>query len=271
MRLFFGLEIQAPWPEELPQGRLLAPEARHITLAFLGETDEQKLFPLLLEIPQPLKILSWSGQFTEVDFYPRHHPHVAAWNVRWLEGKDTLYRYQETLANWLKGHGFSLREGHAFNPHVTLCRAPFAIHEWKEAFTPLPFYTGPLHLYQSLGHSTYKPLWSFPMHPPFIEFEHTADIAFHIYGRSLEEIHRHAKLALAFKAPSFLNEPDPPFQLSCLDEIVKGLNWQIAQLDQKEAIPFKAVSYHGTIEQDHIVSDCGKDSTLLKWEMIVDV
>ncbi len=37
-RLFFGAEVSAPWPKELPQGRVLEEKARHLTLAFLGET-----------------------------------------------------------------------------------------------------------------------------------------------------------------------------------------------------------------------------------------
>lgn len=262
MRLFLGLEVHAPWPEVLPRGRVLAPEARHITLAFLGETDEKKLLSLADQMPRPHRPLGWSGQFGQVDFFPKRHPHVVAWTMQWSVHEEELYRYQQALLEWLIARQIPHRDAHAFNPHVTLCRSPFDQEAWKQAFAPLPFYTSHLHVYESLGNSTYKPIWTYPIHPPFIEIEHTADIAFHIFGQSIEELYRHALLALSFKAPSFLNESLPPFPIEGIDPIIKGLNWQIATLDQKEAIPFKAVSYHGEIEQI---------GNFLRWEMIVDV
>lgn len=262
MRLFFGLEVHAPWPDVLPHGRHLAPEVRHITLAFLGEIDETRLIPHLTSLPIPTKLLGWSGHFTSVDFFPHRHPHVAAWCMEWRSERERLFDYQTQLSVWLKDLGFTLKEGHSFNPHVTLCRSPFKEKEWRQAFQPLPFYTGALNLYQSLGHSAYKPIWTHSIHPPFIEVEHTADIAFQIFGSNKEELFRHAQLALAFKAPLFLQELDPPFPIDTLESIIKGLNWQIGQLDQKEGTPFKAVSYHGDIET--------KDGLLI-WEMIVDV
>lgn len=262
MRLFFGLEVHAPWPEEFPLGRLLAPEARHITFAFLGETDEKKLFPLLNEIPLPQRTLGWSGQFTNVEFFPKRHPHVAAWTMQWSRHENELLEYQQQLSAWLLTHAIPHRDAHAFNPHVTLARSPFDQRAWENAFTPLPFYTSHFHLYQSLGNSTYKPIWTKPSQPPFIEIEHTADIAYQVFGASIEELFQHAQLALAFKTPAFFNEAYPPFPIGSLDALIKGLNWQIAQLDQKEIIPFKAVSYHGDIE--------AQENTLM-WEMIVDV
>jgi len=262
MRLFFGLEVHAPWPDQLPHGRLLAPEMRHITLAFLGEIDETSLLPHLNTVPNLPKKLGWSGHFTSVDFFPHRHPNVVAWCMEWRVEQKSLLDYQQQLSSYVKELGFTLKEGHSFKPHVTLCRSPFKENEWRQAFQPLPFYTGALHLYRSLGHSTYEPIWTRPVHPPFIEVEHTADIAFQIYGSNSEELFRNAQLALAFKAPSLLEEPDPPFPINTWESTIKGLNWQIGELDQKEGTPFKAVSYHGNIET--------KDG-LLTWEMIVDV
>lgn len=262
MRLFFGLETVAPWPEELPPGRHLSPEARHITLAFLGEVDEKKLLSQIQEIPLPTRLIGWQGQFTKVAFYPSRKPHVAAWNMKWDPESQGIVDYQKELASWLKDRGFKLEEKHPFNPHVTLCRSPFNQREWEKAFHPLPYYTGALNLYQSLGNSRYKAIWSHPFQPPFIEIEHTADIAFQIFAEREEQLFQHARVALAFKVPNLINEPLPPFAVDSMEKIVKGLNWHIAQLDQKEPIPFKAVSYHGEIE---------KKGPFYTWEMIVDV
>lgn len=262
MRLFFGFEIHAPWPEVLPPGRHLAPEARHITLAFLGEVDKESLLPYLDTIPKPPQEIGWQGHFSQTEFYPPRHPHVAAWGMQWHAKEDELHHYQKQLSAWLKELGFILKEGHPFNPHVTLCRSPFDQKEWREAFEPLPFYTGALNLYQSLGNSNYKSLWKIPVHPPFIEIEHTADIAYHIFGETEKDLFHSARLALSFKVPSLVNEPLPLFPVDTLDQAIKGLNWQIAQLDQKQFTPFKAVSYHGQVE---------KKGLLTMWEMIVDV
>ena len=43
MRLFFGMEIVSPWLEQLPNGRIIETEYRHLTLAFLGETNMPEL------------------------------------------------------------------------------------------------------------------------------------------------------------------------------------------------------------------------------------
>ena len=182
--------------------------------------------------------------------------------MRWTSHEQELLEYQQHFTKWLGEHGIQPRDAHAFNPHVTLARSPFDQQHWEQAFIPLPFYTSDLHLYQSLGNSTYKSVWTKHSLPPFIEIEHTADIAYQLFGESIPELFQHAQLALAFKAPSFLDELPPPFPIESLDDAVKGLNWQIAQLDQKEWIPFKAVSYHGDI--------VAKDN-ILTWEMIVDV
>jgi RNA 2',3'-cyclic 3'-phosphodiesterase len=43
-RLFFAFEVDAPWPEALPSGRILEPSCRHMTLAFLGNIPFAPLF-----------------------------------------------------------------------------------------------------------------------------------------------------------------------------------------------------------------------------------
>lgn len=261
-RLFFGIEITAPWPEDYPQGRLINEGQRHMTLAFLGNVDEEKITALLPSIPKPSYSIGALGCFDSCLFLPQRNPHVVAWHVDWLEKKEKLLTYQKDLALWLKGNGFAL-EDRPFLPHVTVCRSPFFPREWKKAFHTLPCMGTNLHLYESLGNSTYVPYWSYPILPPFKEISHTADIAFAVYGYSLEELCRHAEFALAFRFPPILNYLSNEEAVSSIEDIVIALNSIIARVDGEVGCPLKAVSFHGQIEET--------TEGLLKWEMIVDV
>ena len=64
-KLFFGFEVCAPWPEELPQGRVLEKENRHMTFAFLGQTDYPRLMDKLPSLPYPPFKVGLSGQFDQ--------------------------------------------------------------------------------------------------------------------------------------------------------------------------------------------------------------
>lgn len=250
-RLFFGFEIVAPWPEELPKGRLLREEDRHLTIAFLGE---EKLDQILTQIPKPSFSLGLGGMFDQAFFLPKRSPRVAAWHIKWFEGE--LESYQKQLVAWLKEKGFSLKEKE-FLSHVTIARQPFSVADWKKAFQPLPLFLGNLQLYESLGKSRYKVCWSHPILPPFEEKEHTADIAFTIRGANLFELFLHAQLALSFHFPPLVRYISLE-KVMHPEEMIEMLNRCIALADEKEGCPFKAVSYHGNMEEQ-------------EWEMIVDV
>lgn len=252
-RMFFGIEVHAKWPESFPPGRILDENCRHLTLAFLGDRDISELKnPPLLNYKVGLV-----GVLDKCLFLPKRHPHVVCYDVKWLEKAEKFEEYRSTLNNWLK-----FEEKEKFLPHVTICRAPKAIKEWKDTFSPMPFMATHLHLFESLGNSKYQPLWTCKVKPPFEELEHTADIAFRIHGETLHELHRHAHVAMAFKFPLLLNyvtwqEP------KSLDDIIFDLNETITKIDMDIGCPFKAVSYHGDIIKE-------PDGTL-KWEMIIDV
>jgi len=98
--------------------------------------------------------------------------------------------------------------------------------------------------------------------PAFTELDHTADIAFRIFGESLEEIYLHAFAALSFKFIEFLTFLRPAEGIDSIDEIVIRLNESIAYADQAFRCPYKAVSFHGGVVQDE---------NILHWDMIVDV
>lgn len=247
-RLFLCVEVVAPWPEDLPKGRLLLEADRHLTLVFLGEIALD--LTILDSMPKPPFEIGIAGIFDKPLFLPSHSPRVAAWHVKWLEGEDLILQFQKTVADWFKKKG-------EFLSHVTIAREPFVISEWKRTFKPLPLFTKNIHLCESLGHSRYKVLWQIPIHAPFEEIEHTADIAFHIRGKTLAQISLHAQLALSFYFPPLL-----PFfdfkDVQSLDELISLLNSIVARADQELGCPFKGVSYHGTVQNDI-------------WEMIVDV
>ncbi len=262
-RLFFGLEVFAPWPRPLPAGRGLDEAHRHMTVAFLGQTDHARLQSHLLQFPKPPFKVGLTAIFDQCLFLPERHPHAVAWRVDWLEGSEALLQYQMQLISWLQAGGFNPNARKEFLPHVTLARAPFNPHPWRERFKALPMMTGSLHLYESMGGLRYEPIWSFPIAPPFVEVEHTADLAFHVHAENLDQLQLHALIALSFRCPPLLNKwaeiPHP----ENLEELIIHLNSCVTHLDATEGCPFKVVSFHGDLET--------LENGILRWEMIVDV
>ena len=256
--IFFALEVGAPWPEHLPQGRLLDPEDRHEQAsAFLGETLYQ---PLLRELdshfPIPPFKVGLVGTFFKCLFLPSRHPNVVAWDVQWTEDSSALTAYRQTFLEWLKMREYHPQEHEGeWLCHVTLCRKPFDYDHWKKSFKPLPMAIFGIHLYASPGHSKYKPIWSYPLIRPFQEIEHTADIAFLVNGENLAQLHRHAQTALAFRYPALV----PYIHQSSYNhtDIIIDLNDMIAKADADIGRPFKAISFHGDVEH--------KDS-VLQWK-----
>lgn len=261
-RLFFALEIQAPWPRELPLGRVLEPNQRHMTLAFLGNVAYKPLLQALARFPISSMPVGLTGHFEECLFLPVRHPNVVAWHASWHGDASFLYQFQNSLSEWLRQLGYKITE-RKWLPHLTLCRKPFDPHAWKKNFHPLPFYTGAVHLYESLGNLVYQPIWSYPVQHPFEELEHTADIAFAVYGETYRQLYDNAFTGLAFKFPSLLGFYGASSDFHSIDDVVMALNEVIARADIEKGCPFKAVSFHGEV--------ISIDKGLLRWEMIVDV
>lgn len=258
-RLFFGLEVEAPWPEKLPSGRILDPSHRHLTLAFLGNVSTTPAS----NIPLPSFSVGLVGQFDKLLLLPPAHPHVVAWHVNWWDEAFSILTYQKKLVQWLKEQGYHIDDHRDFLPHVTLCRTPFDAREWEKQFMKLPMMATNFHLYESVGNLRYEPIWSYPLIRPFEEIEHTADIAFIVRGENLQQIQRHALTALAFHEMRFMDDLKELAPVEHLDDIIMNLNRILSKIDQEHGSPFKAVSYHGEIQQDA--------QGILSWEMIVDV
>lgn len=263
-RLFFGIEIQAPWPEALPKGRLLDEKHRHLTLAFLGQIPYEPLMKKLDECPfftKPIP-LGVSGWFDACLTLPTHHPHVVAWHPCWYQERSILFEIQFTLNEWLKQLGYKM-DSREWLPHATLCRQPFDHKEWKKTFAPLPLSTSNIHLYESIGSCTYVPLWTYPIKKPFEEIEHTADIAFIVRGSSILELYHNGFTALAFKFPPLIHYFIQIDALNALEDVIITINQCMSLADTDIGCPMKAVSFHGNAAQT-------EDATL-EWEMIVDV
>lgn len=253
-RLFFGFEVKAPWETPFPKGRLIPTESLHLTLAFLGDTDFKS------QIPPPPEFIGQCGICPKLLFLPEHNPRVVALEVDFFN--PFVLEYQKALSLWLESLGYTL-DARPFLPHVTLARAPFEVKEWKYSFAPIPFMTTSLNLYESHDNLIYKKLWTHPLVLPIEEFEHIADLAFHIRGKTVHEMYLNAQTALAFLFPPLVQYFDRHTKVSTLDDLIIHLNQVVSQTDIHEGCPFKAVSFHGKITE--------LNSSILHWEMIIDV
>jgi 2'-5' RNA ligase len=262
-RLFFAFKVNMPWPNSLPSARLLQENERHMTVAFLGQTDFTILKPLLSTLPLPRFKVGVTAATDKVLFIPERHPHVVAWHVKENDQTKSINAYSQLLNEWLIDQGFFPDMHHTFLPHITIGRSPFSLNAWARTFEGLPLVVESLHLFESLGQLRYGSLWSLHFKEPFLEMEHTADIAFQIRGESLNQLFDNAIIALAFKYPGLLKFKLESFDFKDIDEIIIALNNVISLTDSAIGCPFKAISYHGEIREE-------TDQTLT-WEMIVDV
>ncbi len=256
------MDIVAPWPNKMPKGRCIDKKNRHLTLSFLGDIPYPPLKDSLIRFPALPFVTGPAGYFDASVALPFERPRVLAWHVRFFQDDPLIADFQITLRDWLADRGYKSDEKE-WLPHVTLCRRPFKIEDWKNSFSPLPFYCGGIHLYESVGSLSYNRLWTLSLPAPFEEIQHTADIAFLIRGKNIEQLFYHGFCALAFKIPSLLQLPFSAPSLCTLDDAIIRLNALISLADIKEGCALKAVSFHGEAVQ---ISE-----TLLQWEMIVDV
>lgn len=199
-RVFFGFEVQALWPTDHPKGRMVDPAHRHLTIAFIGNVDWNKLEPHLINVPRPTIKVGLMGKFDRVVFLPHRRANVVAYHVEWLESFD-FNNYQIKVADWLASIGLPihLHKGD-FLPHVTICRRPFSIAEWEDDFHPFPLYISNFHLYESKPGLTYQPIWTHSILPPF---DHD-----HAYGERIEQLDLHKDHAFKLKlSPSLSMQP----------------------------------------------------------------
>lgn len=260
-RLFFAFEVDAPWPETLPKGRVLAEADRHMTVAFLGTTSLRRLQRLANTFPSSPEPIGPVGMFDGCLFLPKGAPNVVSWHAHLASNFGVWTGFQQKVVGWLNDNGYNVSM-RSFLPHVTLARTPFRSSEWRETFASLPFVVKGLHLYESVGKLVYTSRLQFPLQPAFEELDHTADLSFAVRGRDLCQLEHHACYALAFKFPDLLPYIKQDRSAASLENVIENLNAVIACADQEIGCPFKAVTYSGELEQQE---------GHLTWEMIVDV
>lgn len=262
-RLFFAFDVEALWPDTFPEGRVIEKIFRHLTMAFCGEmVFSEKFFKIVL----PPFLIGKAAFFDQVVFLPKKHPHVVAWHMHWLYGKEKIENYYSALKEFLEKNDLMLpqKKKEKFLSHVTIARQPFQKDEWKTSFFPLPCYIKALHLFESLGFSQYKSLWKHDLLAPFDPIPHTADFAFRIRGESFSELFANAKLALAFQFPKiFTSYISKEKEVKNLEEVIFALNEIVTLCDEEVGCPIKAVSFSGEVLQNHL--------GIFTWDMVIDV
>jgi 2'-5' RNA ligase len=123
LRLFFALwpddetrtalmQLQAPI-----QGRRIAYDNLHLTLAFLGQQPASTL-PALKQILTHLTPSTPTLTLDRVGYFTRNR---IAW-AGMHDVPDTLLKLQQELAQAIAWHDISFDNRHVFKPHVTLAR-----------------------------------------------------------------------------------------------------------------------------------------------------
>jgi RNA 2',3'-cyclic 3'-phosphodiesterase len=260
-RLFFAAEMTAAWPATLPKGRLLAEEFRHMTLAFLGSVNQELMMSKMNDLPLPAWNVGPCGLLDRWMFLPEKTARVVAAHPLFLSGEELFLSYQKELSHYLFDQKLLKSSDPSFLPHASVSRDPFDRAKWMQLPCLIPFFIRGVALFKSLGHSSYELLWHKESLPPFQEIEHTADLAYIIYGKEFSDLALHAVLALAFSFPAFSKYIGSIPPCSSIQEIVTLLNKWTSEIDMQEGIGLKGISYHAAVEK--------KD--LLQWTMIVDV
>lgn len=266
--LFIALDIQAPWPDQWPKGRIIQEEFRHLTLLFLGKTNLEKTLSVLNKLPKIFFPFAKIGFLDEVLFLPNNvkSPRVCAYHVDFKDEIKTVFDFQDQLLQTFKKAGFEFSEqDYHFLPHISIARNPQDMDQWKKITQPLPAIFPSLHLYESLGYSSYRKLWSREFILGFEQLPHTADIAYAIRGKDYNQLLKHAEMALAFEFHPFcrvIDQKDSIEDVNSINEIVKRLNKSVSLCDIESGVPFKAVSYHDQVKAK---------KNYLEWEMIIDV
>lgn len=204
-RVFFAYRIEAPWPGELPGGRLLAAEDRHATVAFLGDVDYAAVEAVRDGIPQLPCTLAPVGVFDETLLLPPRRPRVVAWHVDWWTLAEAVAEHVAATQQYLVSKSLLRPENRPWLPHVTLCRNPRSLDEWQAAFKPRPLIATGCYLYESIGKLRYRPLWGAEFLKPFTRCDEEGKVVFLVKGASKEELYLHARIARAFHLPKLIS------------------------------------------------------------------
>ena len=166
-RLFFGLPLNddaraavraAAEEMRLEKGKLTDADNYHITLAFLGQVDEEAV-PELMRLAD----LAWRAPF-ELTLSGKIGAFKGG-SVIWAGLMDSapLTEMQKRLSDILRENGFPLEEG-VYTPHITMARSARAAQPYPPVGR-VSFDTRAITLFESLregGRLVYKPLGRSP-------------------------------------------------------------------------------------------------------------
>lgn len=244
--LFFGLEIEAPWPLHLPAGRHIQEKERHMTLAYLGKRSLSKVLGLASTMPKPSFSIGPTGFFDKCLFFPKSHSRCTAWHIAWPSQKPFL-SYCTMLTHYLQQYSIMQKERKNFCPHVTICRRPFVAAEWEKAFRPLPLFCTAIHLYESLGNSLYQSHWKHAFTHPFEK----NGTSFTIRGNTPSELHTNAKTALAFSFPDLTPCLATGKAITSLEESISDINRCASTHCAVQITPHLPLEWKMTIQKEH--------------------
>jgi 2'-5' RNA ligase len=161
-RLFVALDLPeqaradlVAWQQRALAGRddlrAVAPDALHVTLAFLGSRPEEEIAPIGDAVERAAKPLA-PAQLTALAAkpVPRRRPRLFALDLDDEDGRAA--RVQAAVAHALEQRGFYEPERRAFWPHITVARVARGQHHPAPlALTPPaePFAASDVTLYRS--------------------------------------------------------------------------------------------------------------------------
>jgi 2'-5' RNA ligase len=196
MRLFLALKVRAPWPKESFKGKMIQEEFRHITLAFLGQTNEETYLELIKDLKKvKLPPFALFGYFDHFLPLPKSSPRLLSWHATFSYDEKEIYAFAEEMKLFFKERGLLKKEDKAWLPHVSICRKPFDFLSWKKSFKPLPFYATDLCLYEAIGNLKYREVLKRPLLTPF-SFANEKEV--HIKAKTHEELYLHTLSAMSF-------------------------------------------------------------------------
>lgn len=256
-RVFLAFEVHSPWPKILPQGRILKEEARHLTIAFIGDIHYASLENILNSFPPPKILVGMSGKFDHCLFLPKKKPNVVSWHIEWDDHHFDLAIYKQELINWLTEHQIPIKHyNEIFLPHVTLSRRPFQFHEWRKAFQVLPLYIKDIHLYESKSGLNYTPLWTWPLLAPFEVIKVHEGLILSIRGEKLTSLFKHCISAIAFFYPSILSKNSSPMQFQHFGELFPFLEKILKKAREKDPkLPTRLFEIGApALKEDHLLT-----------------
>jgi hypothetical protein len=267
IRCFIGFAVEGPWPASTLRDPLLLSD-RHLTILFLG----QQPLTILLERCRRWHPQLWSAPLLIAESWlrlPKEDPHVLALSTPPCTQADTLtHLIDEGRALFDpapppegeigREEGRGQPPGRSWLPHVTVSRDP----DQEANPLALPLWCADLHLYRSLPNRTYEPIWTWPIPRAFEEFDHPADRAFRCRGRTWPELALALLWALSQQVPELVQGAARCAQAASQADAVRILNQLLSEADARSPIPWKAVTFHGRVEQH-------KEGMV--WEVVVDV